>query len=48
MNLLVELESRGRVQDTTQGLRDALAQEKLTAYIGFDPSAASLRVGSIK
>jgi tyrosyl-tRNA synthetase len=28
-------------------LREVLAKEKVTAYIGFDPSAASLHVGSL-
>lgn len=35
------------VSEATPDLRDLLAQEKLTAYIGFDPSAASLHVGSL-
>lgn len=47
MNLFEEFEWRGMVQDATPGLREFLAQEKLTAYIGFDPSAASLHVGSL-
>jgi tyrosyl-tRNA synthetase len=42
-----EFEWRGLVYDATEGLRDLLAEEKVTAYIGFDPTAASLHVGSL-
>ena len=35
------------VYDGTEGLRDALAAGPITAYIGFDPTAASLHVGSL-
>jgi len=47
MNVFDELEWRGMVYDATEGLREVLAKEKVTAYIGFDPSAASLHVGSL-
>src|SRR5262245_403136 len=47
MDLFTELEWRGLVYDATEGLRDLVAREKLTAYIGFDPTAASLHVGSL-
>ena len=47
MNVFDEFEWRGLVYDATPGLRELLAQEKLTAYIGFDPTAASLHVGSL-
>ena len=33
--------------DATDGARQALAREKVTAYIGFDPTASSLHVGSL-
>ena len=42
-----ELQWRGLVSEHTEGLRDVLAKEKLTLYIGFDPTAASLHVGSL-
>jgi tyrosyl-tRNA synthetase len=42
-----ELEWRGLVYEATEGLRDVLAREKVTLYIGFDPTAASLHVGSL-
>jgi tyrosyl-tRNA synthetase len=46
-NLFDEFQWRGMLYEATPELRDVLAQEKLTAYIGFDPSAASLHVGSL-
>jgi len=42
-----ELEWRGLVSESTEGLRDVLARETVTLYIGFDPTAASLHVGSL-
>ena len=33
--------------DSTDGVRDALAAGRVTGYIGFDPTAASLHVGSL-
>jgi tyrosyl-tRNA synthetase len=42
-----ELEWRGLVCEFTEGLREVLAREKVTLYIGFDPTAASLHVGSL-
>src|SRR5256714_3759476 len=47
MNLYDEFEWRGMLYEATPELRDVLAKEKVTAYIGFDPSAASLHVGSL-
>jgi tyrosyl-tRNA synthetase len=47
MNLFDEFEWRGLLYEATPELREVLAKEKLTAYIGFDPSAASLHVGSL-
>jgi len=46
-NLFDELQWRGMVYDATEGLRDLLAGERVTAYIGFDPTASSLHVGSL-
>jgi tyrosyl-tRNA synthetase len=46
-NLLSELEWRGLVYDATEGLADVLGKEQVTAYIGFDPTASSLHVGSL-
>jgi tyrosyl-tRNA synthetase len=47
MNLYDELQWRGMIHEATPDLQQILASEKLTAYIGFDPSAASLHVGSL-
>lgn len=47
MNLFDEFEWRGLLYEATPDLRDVLGKEKLTAYIGFDPSAPSLHVGSL-
>src|SRR5437016_12996886 len=47
MNLYDEFQWRGMLHEATPDLQQILAEEKLTAYIGFDPSAASLHVGSL-
>ena len=47
MDLFGEFEWRGLVYGATEGLRDVIARERLTTYIGFDPTAASLHVGSL-
>lgn len=47
MTLFDELEWRGMVAEVTDGVREALATERVTAYIGFDPTASSLHVGSL-
>jgi tyrosyl-tRNA synthetase len=46
-SLYADLEWRGVVYDATDGLRDLLASHSVTAYIGFDPTASSLHVGSL-
>ena len=47
MNLFDELTWRGMVYDATEGLQDLLSKGRVTAYIGFDPTASSLHVGSL-
>src|SRR5712692_7265152 len=47
MNLFDEFQWRGMIHEATPDLKQVLAADKLTAYIGFDPSAASLHVGSL-
>jgi tyrosyl-tRNA synthetase len=47
MNLFDELKWRGMVSEFTDGLADIFATERVTAYIGFDPTASSLHVGSL-
>ena len=47
MSLLEEYRWRGTLQDSTEGAEAALAEGPITAYIGFDPTAASLHVGNL-
>ena len=47
MTLFEEFEWRGMVAESTEGVRDALASERVTAYIGFDPTASSLHIGNL-
>jgi tyrosyl-tRNA synthetase len=46
-NLYDEFAWRELVYDATDGLADLFATERVTAYIGFDPTASSLHVGSL-
>ncbi len=45
--LFDELSWRGLVSDRTEAVPDLFARERVTAYIGFDPTASSLHVGSL-
>ena len=47
MNLLEEYRWRGMLQDATEGAGAALEEGSVTGYIGFDPTAPSLHVGSL-
>jgi tyrosyl-tRNA synthetase len=47
MKLYDEFTWRGMVYDATEGLQEVLGRERITAYIGFDPTASSLHVGSL-
>ncbi|HUQ97295.1 MAG TPA: tyrosine--tRNA ligase, partial [Chitinophagaceae bacterium] len=47
MNLIQELQWRGMVQDIMPGTEEQLAKEPTTGYIGFDPTADSLHIGSL-
>jgi len=47
MNLFDELQWRGMVYDSTEGLRELFATNRVTAYIGFDSTASSLHVGTL-
>src|SRR5918994_1946956 len=42
MTLFEEFEWRGMVSEATEGVRETLANDRVTAYIGFDPTASSL------
>ena len=47
MNVFDELKRRGLIAQTTheEEIRELLGREKVTFYIGFDPTADSLHVG---
>ena len=47
MNVFEEFQWRGMLYDASEGLEEALKSQSMTAYIGFDPTAASLHVGSL-
>jgi tyrosyl-tRNA synthetase len=47
MNLIEELKWRGMIQDIMPGTEEQLKKEMTTAYIGFDPTADSLHIGSL-
>ena len=47
MNVFEEFRWRGMLYDASEGLEEALKSRSMTAYIGFDPTAASLHVGSL-
>src|SRR5215212_4586261 len=47
MNLPEELHWRGLIQDIMPGTEEQLKKEMTTGYIGFDPTADSLHIGSL-
>lgn len=48
MNKLIEeLQWRGMVQDIMPGTEEQLSKEVTTGYVGFDPTADSLHIGSL-
>jgi tyrosyl-tRNA synthetase len=46
-NLFEELTWRGLLQESTDQVSELLSKERVAAYIGFDPTAPSLHVGSL-
>ena len=46
-NFIEELTWRGLLYAATEGAEEHLAGGRRTAYIGFDPTAKSLHVGSL-
>ena len=46
-DLIAELQWRGMIQDIMPGTQEQLKKEMTTAYIGFDPTADSLHIGSL-
>src|SRR5258708_241560 len=47
MNLIEALRWRGMIQDIMPGTEKQLAREMVSGYIGFDPTADSLHIGSL-
>jgi tyrosyl-tRNA synthetase len=47
MNLIEELRWRGMIRDIMPGTEEQLSKEMTIAYIGFDPTAESLHIGSL-
>src|SRR3989304_820627 len=47
MNFMEEMTWRGLVSDRTAGLEEHLKAQTVSGYIGFDPTASSLHVGSL-
>src|SRR3954470_23013709 len=47
MNLIEDLRWRGMIQDIMPGTAEQLSKEMTTGYIGFDPTADSLHIGSL-
>ncbi|HUZ58692.1 MAG TPA: tyrosine--tRNA ligase [Hanamia sp.] len=46
-NLIAELRWRGLIQDMIPGTEERLCKEPISAYVGFDPTADSLHIGSL-
>ena len=46
-NVYDEFEWRGLLYDATPDLREIMGSESLVSYIGFDPTASSLHIGSL-
>ncbi len=47
MSIYDELKWRGLLYDATEGVEGYLAENRITLYIGFDPTAASGHVGTL-
>ena len=47
MSLIAELKWRGMIQDIMPGTEEQLSREMTSGYIGFDPTADSLHIGSL-
>ncbi|HTB24908.1 MAG TPA: hypothetical protein VK711_06035, partial [Puia sp.] len=47
MSLIAELTWRGLIQDIMPGTEEQLSREMTSGYIGFDPTADSLHIGSL-
>ena len=47
MSLIDELKWRGLLHDIMPGTEELMAQERVKAYVGFDPTADSLHIGNL-
>ncbi len=47
MDFIKELDWRGLISDETPGIRKILSSEKISGYIGFDPTSKSLHIGNL-
>lgn len=47
MSFIEDIKWRGMLHDIMPGTEELLVKNKVTGYIGFDPTAASLHVGSL-
>ncbi len=47
MNVFEELKWREMIYDSTPGVEEILASQKVAGYIGFDPTAPSLQIGNL-
>ncbi|MDE6695210.1 MAG: tyrosine--tRNA ligase, partial [Bacteroidales bacterium] len=46
-DFIEELRWRGMLQDLMPGAEELLKKEKVTAYVGIDPTADSLHIGHL-
>jgi tyrosyl-tRNA synthetase len=46
MNFIEELKWRGMLHDMTPGAEEFISKEKISGYIGFDPTAPSMTIGN--
>ena len=46
-NVIAELQWRGLIQDIIPGTEEQLCKEPTAGYVGFDPTAESLHIGSL-
>jgi tyrosyl-tRNA synthetase len=47
MDFIADLQSRNLIQDIVPGVQDLMNKQQVSAYVGFDPTAESLHVGSL-
>ena len=47
MNFVEEVKWRGMLHDVMPGTEEMLNEEKVSAYVGFDPTADSLHIGNL-